>query len=54
MRGPRCTPRLGSLGLACGLRGALDSAVHEDKEHLSGGFKGSQVYGLLSTRVTRC
>ena len=32
MRGPRCTTRLGNFGMACGLRGALDSAVHEDKE----------------------
>ena len=25
-------PRLGSLGQACGLRGALDGAVHADKD----------------------
>ena len=34
MRGPRCTPRLASLGLVCGLRGVVDSTVHEDKEYL--------------------
>ena len=49
-------PRLGSLGQACGLRGALDGAVHADKDicmvaSREARFSGS-LLGLLTTAVT--
>lgn len=51
-------PRLGSLGQACGLRGALDGAVHADKDicmmaSREARFSGS-LLGLLTTAVVTC
>ena len=51
-------PRLGSLGQACGLRGALDGAVHADRDicmmaSREARFSGS-LLGLLTTAVVTC
>jgi len=51
-------PRLGSLGQACGLRGALDGAVHADKDicmmaSREARFSGS-LLGLLTTAIVTC
>ena len=51
-------PRLGSLGQACGLRGALDGAVHADKDicmvaSREARFSGS-LLGLLTNAVVTC
>ena len=48
-------PRLGSLGQACGLRGALDGAVHADKDicmvaSREARFSGS-LLGLLTSKL---
>ena len=51
-------PRLGSLGQACGLRGALDGAVHADKDICMMASREARfsrsLLGLLTTAVVTC